>query len=273
MFKNLLLQKKTVFVVLLLVGVLVCSPLLHASAATQLLPAGSMSFTVSKGSYTTGIAPNNVVAGSTVTLLNGQQVTCYGGGDWWIVFNNVPQSKIMPDQANVLRIWSTNAANQEHINRQNPPAYGGLTGYLGCTNGMCDVVLCGKNQSTYPYYPWVQTDGWSMRLEIPSDPPLVITNPSAVSTGLWVTQCISGGRQRVWRVDSNPGRATYLYSENQYDYCGAGGTSPLKFRTAYPPAGVWITWCAGSGHVRYVWKTDGSQYAPFQYPEATSACP
>jgi hypothetical protein len=270
MFKTIFLRKKMFLKLLLVVGMVVGIPLTSVMAQAG-PPVGHLNFTVSKGGYTAGIAPSNVLPGSTVTLTNGNQVSC---NDSWIVFSNVSQNKIMPDQANVLRIWSTNTANQAHINNQNPPVYGGLTGYLGCTNNLCNVVLCGKHNVNYPW-PWsTTTNGWSHRLEIPAQSPLVITNPNVVSTGLWITQCISGGQQKVWRVDANRGRATFLYIENQYDSCGpAGSPSALKFRTANITAGTWITWCSGSGHTRYVWKTNGTQYAPFQYPEYTLDCP
>ncbi len=263
MFKKIVFRKK-LLLTLLLVAVLVVVPLASAYAQGGLPPV-TQQFSVSRGGYSTNsIGPSNVLPGSNLNPPN-----CKNVADSWIVFNNVPANKFNTAQGNVLRVSSTDPDNQNHMNSQNPPPYGGLTGYFGnCSGSTCSVVLCGKDG--YVFY-----NGWSYRLEIPDESPLVITNPSAVNVGLWATQCISGGRQKVWRVDANPNWATYLYSEGQYDACGSGSPSPLKFRTAYVTAGVWITQCTGSNHTRYVWKTDGSQYAPFQYTESVGAtvCP
>ncbi|MBN2442614.1 MAG: hypothetical protein JXJ04_14765 [Spirochaetales bacterium] len=104
--------------------------------------------------------------------------------------------------------------------------------------------------------------------------PLHIKNPGAgIYPGLYITQCVDNGLQRVWQVGRNRSWAEFRYIENQYDACGPQGA--LKFRDSQVEADTWITWCTGSADIptqRLVWKANGSNFAPYLYSEEGNEC-
>ncbi|MFZ6027810.1 MAG: hypothetical protein ACOYYS_08855 [Chloroflexota bacterium] len=125
-------RNKRVLLILLTIAV-ICVPLSSAMAAIRLqVPAGWSR---------SGNAPVAVYPSSGI----------YECDDYWIVFANVPQNKIMP--VNKLKISATNVLNQAHI-----VAHGGLTGFTECASNSCAVHLCGKDNGLY--------NGGSHRLEI-----------------------------------------------------------------------------------------------------------
>lgn len=114
----------------------------------------------------------------------------------------------------------------------------------------------------------------------PATPPDKALHIKNLTTGawpnLWITQCVGDGTQRVWQVSSNPEFAIYKGIEPQKD-CGARGSFglyPLVFRDSTLASGTWVTWCTGSNHDQWVWKSNGTwKYVPFQWPEKNNRCP
>ncbi len=104
--------------------------------------------------------------------------------------------------------------------------------------------------------------------------PLHIINPGyGIYAGLYITQCVENGKQRVWQVGNNLHWAEFMYIEDQHDACGPSGG--LRFRDANVDAGTWITWCTGSAQIpkqQLAWKADGSSFAPFLYSQEGSEC-
>ncbi|MBN2737219.1 MAG: peptidoglycan DD-metalloendopeptidase family protein [Spirochaetales bacterium] len=102
---------------------------------------------------------------------------------------------------------------------------------------------------------------------------LNIPNPGAgIYSGLKITQCIEGGIQRVWVVSSNNAYANFIGYEAQNGWCG--NNAALRFHGSSVAAGTWFTWCSGYAQgEEYVWKADGSDYAPFQYSQYNGNCP